>query len=255
MPALIKVCPDISDFKDHFSGHAGSYSAHRPAYPDSLFVFLASCAGRRERAWDCATGNGQAAASLAKYFENVIATDASAEQIASATPTKGVEFGVAKAEASALPAGSVDLVTVAQALHWFDIEQFFAESVRVLRPGGVLAIWAYGHCHVDQECDAVVRQIFAEVESFWPPEREIVESGYAGITLPVSEFQAEDFAMAVDWTVDQIVAYMRTWSASQRYIKANGTDPTSLHHAELAAAWGDSARTVTWPITLRVGRR
>jgi len=152
-----------------------------------------------------------------------------------------------------LSAGSVDLITVAQALHWFNIEQFFAESVRVLRPGGILAIWAYGHCHVDQTCDAVVRKIFAEVESFWPPEREIVESGYAGITLPVSEFQAEDFAMTVDWTVDQIVDYMRTWSASQRYIRANGTDPTSLYHAELAAAWGESTRTVTWPLTLRVG--
>ncbi|MGI9202540.1 MAG: hypothetical protein ACR2Q3_00940 [Woeseiaceae bacterium] len=125
----------------------------------------------------------------------------------------------------------------------------------MLRPGGVLAIWAYERCRVDRACDAIVRKIFAEVESFWPPEREIVESRYAGITLPIPEIPAENFAMTADWTVQQILDYMRTWSASQRFLKANGTDPTRLHHEELAAAWGDSARTVTWPVTLLVGRK
>jgi len=166
-----------------------------------------------------------------------------------------VEFRVATAEASALPDGSIDLITVAQALHWFDIDRFFTESVRVLRAGGVLAIWAYEHCQVDPACDQVIGKIFAEVESFWPPEREIVENRYAGITLPIPEVPTEVFSMTIDWTAAQILGYMRTWSASQRYLNATGTDPTSLYHYELTAAWGDATRTVTWPITLKVGRQ
>ncbi len=185
----------------------------------------------------------------------MVATDASAAQIESATPVNGVSYRVARAEASTLDAASVDLITVAQSLHWFDIDQFFAEAVRVLRPGGVLAIWAYEHCRVDEACDTVVRKIFAEVESFWPPERKIVESRYAGITLPVPEIPAESFAMTVDWTATQILDYARTWSASQRYIKATGSDPTRPYQEELVAAWGESERTVTWPLTLLLGRK
>lgn len=209
----------------------------------------------KERAWDCATGNGQAARSLARNFDNVIATDASAEQIDSAIPTKGVLFRVAKAEDSALPSDSVDLITVAQALHWFDIEQFFAEAIRVLRPAGVLAIWSYAHCHIDAACDAVVGNIFAEVEEFWPLERQVVESRYADVTLPVARIPAGNFAMTVEWTAAQFLDYARTWSAAQRYLTANGTDPTGPYQDELAAAWGESRRIVTWPLTLLVGRK
>ncbi len=255
MQALTRVGSGISNFKDHFSGHAGSYSAYRPAYPESLFAFLARCTAGHERAWDCATGNGQAAASLITYFDSVVATDASAEQIASATPIDGIEYRVATAEACPLPDGSIDLITVAQALHWFDIERFFAEALRVLRPGGALSFWAYGHCLVEPACDKVIRQIFAEVEPFWPPERHIVENRYVGITLPMPEIPTEKFSMTADWTAEQILGYMRTWSAAQRYLEAKGTDPTSLYADALAAAWGKGARIVTWPITLKVGRK
>ena len=220
-----------------------------------MFAFIASRCEEHDLAWDCATGNGQSAWSLVAHFTSVIATDASSEQIGSAGKHAGIEFRVARAEASALRSASVDLITVAQALHWFDIDRFFAEVCRVLKPGGVLAIWCYEHCRVGAACDQQIRKIFAEVEPYWPPEREIVESRYKGIALPVAEFSADKFHMQACWTADNMLDYMRTWSASQRYLDDKGADPTAHFANELRAAWGDDRHTVRWPITLRMGRK
>lgn len=244
-----------SSFKDHFSGHARDYAAHRPGYPAELFEFLASQCRAHELAWDCGTGNGQAARSLTKWFERVVATDASSEQIATAEPADRVEFYVAPAEASALPAASVDLVTVAQALHWFNIERFFDEARRVLKPGGVLACWSYHHCSVNAEIDPLIEAVFAAVEDYWPPERDIVENRYRDVLLPFHEFAAGPFSLSLSWTADLLVNYMRTWSASRRYLLATGQDPVGQYAAELRARWGESPRKVTWPIILRAGRK
>ena len=149
----------------------------------------------------------------------------------------------------------MDLITVAQALHWFDIDRFFAEAVRVLKPGGVLSFWCYEHCAVDPACDAVIRQIFVDVEPYWPPERDVVENHYEGIEMPIPDIRTEDFSMQAIWTVEEILGYMRTWSASQRYMEDKGADPTLNHADELRAQWGAERRTVRWPITLRVGRK
>lgn len=224
-------------------------------YPESLFVFLAESCVERDLAWDCGTGNGQAARSVATHFKSVIATDASAEQIDSADHQDGIEFRVAPAETSGLPAGSVDLITVAQALHWFDIERFFDEAQRVLKPGGVLSYWCYERCKVDPQCDDLVEQIFAEVEPYWPPERDIVENHYAGFDMPFPSIPVGDFAMHASWSADNMLAYMRTWSASQRYMKDRGRDPVARHADDLAAAWGSEHRQVRWPITLKAGQK
>lgn len=169
-------------------------------------------------------------------------------------PADNIEFRVAPAEKSELAGESVDLITVAQALHWFDINKFFDEATRVLRPGGVLAVWCYENCRVDPDCDEVIRKIFAEVESYWPAERDIVVNHYDDITLPLPELPVDRFSMTANWTVEQILGYMRTWSASQRYIKDKGTDPTQQLGVELARRWGDRQRRVAWPLTLRIGR-
>ena len=205
-------------------------------------------------AWDCATGNGQAAASLVSYFDKVIGTDASKEQLASADASSGVEYRVARAEDSGLDADSVDLVTVAQALHWFDIEAFFAEAKRVLKPGGVLAFWCYQNCMVDDAVDPVVLDIFTEVDDFWPPEREIVEEAYPTIKIPFAEERVGDYCIEADWRADQLLDYMRTWSAARRYAQAHGRDPIELHADALRSCWGGGTRLVRWPIVLRAGR-
>jgi SAM-dependent methyltransferase len=190
-----------------------------------------------------------------RYFTSVVATDASAAQIASAGNQAGIEFRVAPAEVSRLLPESVDLITVAQALHWFKIDAFFDEARRVLRPAGVLAIWCYGHCNVEPGCDELIKEVFAEVEQYWPPERDIVEARYAGIRLPFTEIPSKDFDMQASWTADDMLDYMRTWSASQRYIGDIGADPTVNYADPLRAMWGGDRRTVLWPITLRLGRR
>src|SRR5688572_27473051 len=164
-------------FHDHFSGVAGRYADFRPHYPAALFDYLASLVPADAAVWDCAAGNGQATVDLAKRFRSVMATDASAEQIASASPQPGVEFRVASAEASGLPDFSVSLVTVAQAMHWFDLERFYAEVDRVLLPGGVLAAWAYGINVVEgEEVNAIVQDFYGNtLDEYWPPQRRLVE--------------------------------------------------------------------------------
>jgi SAM-dependent methyltransferase len=162
---------------------------------------------------------------------------------------------VARAEESGLEAGSVDLVTVAQALHWFDIDAFFVEAQRVLRPDGVVAFWCYQNCTIDAHCDAVVRATFDEVEDYWPPERDIVENQYPHIPMPFDEIGVPPQSMCLQWRAEQLLAYMNTWSATQRCLAATGRDPVGKHAAALLAAWGPGERTVRWPLVLRAGRR
>ena len=247
--------PAGPDFKDHFSAQSAGYARHRPLYPAELFDYLAGLAGRRRLAWDCATGNGQAAVALAGFFDHVVATDASRRQIDAAMDAPGVSYRVATAEASGLPDESVDLVTVGQALHWFDRERFFAEARRVLVPGGILAAWCYELCNVSADCDAIVGRLHNDILwPHWPPERRLVEERYAGITFPGSELVAPEFAMRVRWEAADMLGYLRTWSACQRYRREHGDDPVDLIETELRAAWGSGPRTVRWPLTVRVSR-
>ena len=162
---------------------------------------------------------------------------------------------MALAEESGLDPAGVDLVTVAQALHWFDIDAFFAEAARVLKPGGIVAFWCYQHCSVNAAIDAVFSRIFAAVEEFWPPERVIVEDEYLHIEMPFIGLPSPAFSISADWTARNVLDYMRTWSATQRYIAARGECPIDRFEAPLAAVWGDEKRVVRWPIVLRVGRK
>jgi SAM-dependent methyltransferase len=245
-------------FKDHFSGHADTYARYRPDYPASLFAWLAELAPDRDRAWDCATGNGQAAVALAEHFAGVVATDASAPQVRNAFPHPRVRYRVAPAESPGLEPASVSLVTVAQALHWFHIPAFWRQAERALKPGGVLAVWAYALFAVSPEVDAVVLRLYHDVVGpYWPPDRKMIEEGYAGVALPFPEIDAPSFAMEKRWTLADVTGYLRTWSATRRYAEANGHDPVALVEPELAAAWGDpaAARTARWPLILKVGRK
>jgi ubiquinone/menaquinone biosynthesis C-methylase UbiE len=248
-----------TSFHDHFSSVAGRYADFRPRYPAALFDYLATLVPPTSLVWDCAAGNGQATTDLAGRFARVVATDASAEQIASATPHSRIEYRVALAEQSGLPDGSAGLVTVAQALHWFDLGRFFSEVRRVLGPGGVVAVWAYGINQIENDAiDAVVQDYYNNtVGPCWPPERKLVEEGYRTIEFPFAEVTPPAFHMETCWTLGQLLGYFSTWSATTRYIKANGRNPIEPLTSRLLVEWGDpeTTRRVVWPLSVRIGRR
>lgn len=247
----------MSNFKDHFSIAAKGYQAFRPHYPQVLFEHLASLAPTRALAWDCATGSGQAAAALAEHFENVIATDASASQIANATAYDRVEYRVQPAERTQFAPSSIDLITVAQALHWFDIEQFIREVSRVLKPGGILAVWSYNVLSSTPAIDEVVDHLYRDVlDEYWPAERHIVANNYADISMPFEIVDAPAFDMRSEWALTQLMGYLSTWSATNRYHTATGVDPVAALADKLATAWGDtqSSTTIRWPLTLKIWR-
>jgi SAM-dependent methyltransferase len=248
----------MSQFKDHFSGHANIYREARPTYPPALFAWLAQQAPDRELAWDAGCGNGQATVALAEHFTRVIGTDPSANQIAEGASRANIEYRVEPAEQSTLAAASASLVTVAQALHWLDHARFYAETNRVLKRGGVLAVWAYSDCSTgDAAIDRVKDRLYVDLTGpYWPTERSLVETGYRTLPFPFVEIAASRFPMVAAWTVDHLLAYFRSWSATQRYLKIKGEDPAALIEPELRAAWGDPARVreVHWQFHLRVSR-
>jgi len=246
----------VERFKDHFSSVASEYARHRPGYPPELFAFLASLPARRERAWDCATGNGQAAVGLAAHFRRVVGSDASLEQLARAQRAPGVAYWRALAERTGLRDGVVDMATSAQGVHWFDFGAFWAEVRRVLVPGGCVAVWTSYTTQVAPAVDAVLERFRERVRDYWPPERRWVEEQYRPLPFPFAEIAAPEFAVREEWNLDRLLGYLGTWSASRRYRELSGEDPVALARAELAAAWGDPSRRrlVRQPIHLRVGR-
>lgn len=243
-------------FKDHFSAHAAQYAGARPRYPRELAEWLAGAAPGRALAWDCATGNGQAAVALAEHFERVLATDASAEQLRHAFAHPRVEYRVAPAEAPALDPGSVDLVTVAQAVHWFDRPRFYAAARRASRPHGLVAVWCYGLFRLDPDIDGVIADFYEEIVGpYWPPERHLIDECYRTLDFPFVEIPHPDFQMQQLWTRDDVIGYLRTWSAVQRYRRAEGRDPVESIARDIARLWGAAEqRPVNWPLYLRVGR-
>lgn len=243
--------------RDHFTPLASAYAEFRPTYPAALFDWLAEISPGRGLAWDCACGSGQATQDLAVRFERVFASDTSAAQLAAAPAHARVEYRQAAAEASGLETACIDLITVAQALHWFDLPGFYAEARRVLKSGGALAVWSYGVLKLDDSrVNALVQHFYhAVVGPYWPAERILVEQGYRSLAFPFAERAAPTFALRADWNLPRLLGYFRSWSATGRYRQARGADPVIPLTKEIARVWGDpeQKRTVTWPLALRVG--
>jgi len=240
-----------------YSSFAKEYAQTRPHYPSELFSYLASLLDRRTLAWDCATGNGQAALELARYFERVIATDISAEQLRHSVPHPRVTYRVAQAEQSGLDGQSVDLLTVATALHWFDLDRFYSEACRVVRSGGVLAVWTYHVGYVEPPFNEVVERFYRDVVSpYFAPGARLVDDRYEGITLPGEAVDAGEYFASASWNLDQMLTFLEYWSGSQQYMKVRGENPVALIANELAQVWGGRERvhTVRWPMYLRLSR-
>ncbi len=246
-----------ASFKDHFSTHASAYARYRPGYPEALFAYLASLSPARDLAWDCATGNGQAAHGLASHFARIVATDASADQIANAAPHERIVYHVAPAAQSPLEPHSADLVAVAQAIHWFDHDRFYAEVRRVLKPGGALAVWTHDLLQITPPVDTVIMKLYEDIVGpYWLPERRLVEAGYRTIPFPFEEIQPPAFDIDLAWSLDDLLGYLGTWSATRRFMNAHGANPVDQIAEELTLAWGDAAgkKPTHWPLHLRVGR-
>ena len=258
-----------SNFKDHFSNNSKQYASSRPKYPRSLFEFLIGLVSNRNIAWDCATGNGQAAVVLSEYFEQVIASDASKEQIENAESRKNIRYEVFPAERTNIADSSIDLITIAQALHWFNLDDFYKEAKRVLRKEseasirggrGIIAAWAYGLHSISKEIDNITHSLYEDIlGSYWPKERKIVENKYQDIPFPFDEINAPASQIELDWDLSELLGYLYSWSSVQKYIQKNNSDPVKQVYDDLAAAWNREKNTwhkrkVIWPIYMRVGR-
>jgi len=244
-------------FHDHFSGHAADYSEYRPGYPDALYRFIAEHSPQTDIAWDCGTGSGQTAIGLTTRFTRILASDASVKQIKNAYPHTQVHYFVASAYHSGLKADSIDVVTVSQALHWFDFGAFFNETLRVLKPEGILAAWCYMQPTVSPDLDPTIAEFMNEIVGpYWPPERKYVDNGYANIDFPFQEIQAPEFQAEHHWDLDHFFGYLDTWSASQRFQNDKGYSPVEEIRELVSDLWGDHARKcrVTWPLRMRIGR-
>jgi len=244
-------------FKDHFSGHAADYRSFRPLYPAALFELLENASPARNLAWDVGCGNGQLSVDLADRFARVLATDASAEQIANAVPHARVEYRIAPAERSGLPDACADLIVVAQAAHWFDLPAFYAEVLRVAKPGAAVALVSYGVLTADGALGALLRAFHDEtLGPYWPPERRHVDDGYRSLPLPFPEEPVPPLTMEMRWNLSQLVGYLGTWSAVKAAVKATGSNPLEDFFGTLADVWGDpeTVRAIRWPLAVRLGR-
>lgn len=242
-------------FADLFSSDSDLYARVRPSYPPGLIADIASMTPVRSLAWDAGTGNGQAARALAEHFDRVHATDASARQIAEAAPHERITFAIESAEDCTLAGASCDLVLVAQALHWFDLDAFTAEVRRVLKPGGVLAAIGYGWFHVDAQVDEIVgRTLLKPLQRWWAPNNWLLIDGYRTIDFPGEEIRCSPAAIHLDWTRERLLDYVRSWSAVRRWQEADGEGWTAAVDA-LEAAWpSGESRHLCMPLVSRLAR-
>jgi len=244
-------------FEDHFSRRAEVYVRHRPTYPAELYSYLASQAPHRRLAWDCGTGNGQAAIGLAEYFDRVIATDASAEQITLATQHKRVEYKLARAEDAGLETGSMALVTVAVAVHWFDFDLFYDEVRRTLSHEGLIAVWCYSLPTITPGINSILDNYLHNIlGGYWPDRARHMIEEYRALPFPFEELKVPSFTMITHWDLFQVLGFLESWSGTARFEEKKGYSPIELIQPQLKEEWGAEAtkRRLDWKLPLRVGR-
>lgn len=246
----------MSEIARLFGNRAGAYASFRPQYPEPLFDWLAASSTHHERALDIACGNGQASRPLARYFRQVLACDGSFEQLRAAPDLAGIDCFVADAQALPLAGASLDLIVVAQALHWFASPAFFAEARRLLKPGGLFCAWCYGLLRIEPALDEVLDHFYwRTLNGCWPSGRASIDAGYSDIQAPFTRMEVPDFAIELEWDLQQLMGYLGTWSAVQKLAQASGRDPLLALRPELAARWGDrqQKRFVRWPLHFVAG--
>lgn len=243
--------------KDNFSKQSDLYAQFRPGYPKQLFDFLLPLVPDKKAAWDCATGNGQVAVTLSQHFNEVYATDISLVQIANAVARQNIFYAVGNAEETLFPDNKFDLITVAQAIHWFDFKIFYHEAQRTLKSGAVIAVIGYDIFRINKEINFLVDQLYRKTTGpYWDAERKYIDDHYTTIPFPFKEIETPVFSMNYHWELKQVIGYLNTWSAVQHYIRKNNENPVDIFSDELKKAWGNiSKRKVTFPIFMRIGRK
>jgi SAM-dependent methyltransferase len=242
--------------KDLFSKQSDLYAQYRPGYPDSVYAFILNHVAGREAALDCATGNGQVASALSPHFKMVHAIDISEGQLSHAIHKQNIQYSRQPAEDTSFPGGMFDLLTVGQAIHWFNFDRFYAEVNRVVRPGGLLAVLGYSYPVVNPEVDKLLESFNADIlAGYWEPERKYIDAGYGSIPFPFEEIETPALESTYGWSADHFIGFLRSWSPVQKYIKTKGTDPVVLIEEGVRESWPvGQAVTVRFPILLRVGR-
>ncbi len=240
--------------KDYFSGHSKLYATFRPTYPDALYQFIFNHLQSRARAWDCATGNGQVAQYLSPHFDHVFATDISQQQLDNAFQAENILYSIQPAEKTNFPDQTFDLITVGQALHWFDLPQFYTEVRRLAKPNGLLAVWGYSVCSVNPAIDEIFLDFYNNIVGpYWDSARKMVEEEYKSVAFPFDQIETPKFSLEVEWTLEQFGGYLSTWSATQKYIKANNHDPVPEIVSQMAAEW-NGKKIVSFPVFLKLGK-
>lgn len=241
--------------KDLFSQHAAGYAAFRPTYPKTLYDFVLAQVADNRAAWDCGTGNGQVARDLARYFQKVYATDSSTKQLENAATADNIQYSLAPAEKTSFPDFTFDLVTVGQAIHWFNIPEFYKEAIRVAKPGAVIAVWGYSLLSVTPAIDQLVFDFYKNVIGpYWDPERKLVDEQYSTIPFPFEEIPTPEFSFSFQWTLAELQGYLTTWSAVQKYINAHGINPVEKLVQQIRPLWKAEEMEVRFPLFLRCGR-
>lgn len=240
--------------KDRFSNHAKQYATFRPVYPKALYDFIFSQVKKFDTVWDCGTGNGQVARDLAVKFKKVLATDISDKQLANAYQTENIFYSIA-GEETTFPDRQFDLITVAQAIHWFDINKFYKEVNRVANKDALLAVWGYSLLSVTPEIDAVLKHFYTKVVGpYWDKERKLIDDHYKSIPFPFNEIQSPEFKFSFDWEIEEFRGYISTWSSVQKYIHANQINPVEKFMKEIKPLWKNEQQSVNFPLFLRVAK-
>lgn len=241
--------------KDLFSQQSKAYAAFRPTYPAELFDFVLKRVQNFDAAWDCATGNGQVARDLSKHFRKVYATDISQQQLDEAFHASNIEYSVSKAEKTSFPDNSFDLITVGQALHWINTNEFYPEATRVGKPGGTIAVWGYSLLSVNPQVDTFFNDFyFNTVGKYWDVARKLVENEYAGIDFPFADKREAKFQIKASWTFEQFAGYLTSWSATQKFIKTEGYSPVPQFTQSLRHLWAETeVKEVRFPVFVKAG--
>ena len=242
---------------EYFNVRSNDYKKYRPVYPKELFDFLADIAPANDLAWDCGCGTGQATAALSDYFDKVTGTDVSEGQIKNAIKKQNIIYKVISEETSGFKDNSVDLVTCAQSLHWLTLNKLYKEVKRVLKPGGIIAVWTYNLFRVNKEIDSLIDKFYFDIiYSYWPEQRKHVESKYKELDFPFNKRPAPQFSMEAEWNIDQLIGYLNTWTGVQNYIEFEAFNPLEFIEKELQTIWKKNKskkKIIVWPLTLKVG--